>query len=172
LAKVTVTIEGDIDEVMATLQGMAGYQVSVNGAQKPDNPAEAAAEIEPESQAAAEGPTTATATEAEPGPGEAVWNSSYVHTFWRNLSDTARQAMMRVSRSPNHVQKRAQLMHTLQLSQRELSGSLSSQGHSLNRLRRRRGNVNLPRPLTYDKIEDVYILDANFAEAMGELGLS
>lgn len=172
MAKVTVTIEGDIDEVMATLQGMAGYQVSVNGAQKPDNPAEAAAEIEPESQAAAEGPTTATATEAEPGPGEAVWNSSYVHTFWRNLSDTARQAMMRVSRSPNHVQKRAQLMHTLQLSQRELSGSLSSQGHSLNRLRRRRGNVNLPRPLTYDKIEDVYILDANFAEAMGELGLS
>ena len=105
-------------------------------------------------------------------PGETVWNSSYVHTFWRNLSDTARQAMVRVSRSPNHVQKRAQLMHTLQLSQRELSGSLSSQGHSLNRLKRRRGDVNLPRPLTYDKIEDVYILDGNFAEAMGELGLS
>ncbi len=170
MAKVTVTIEGDIDEVMATLQGMAGHQVSVNGAQKADTPAEAAAETEPESQEPAESP--AAAMEAEPGPGETVWNSSYVHTFWRNLSDTARQAMVRVSRSPNHVQKRAQLMHTLQLSQRELSGSLSSQGHSLNRLKRRRGNVNLPRPLTYDKVEDVYTLDANFAEAMGELGLS
>ena len=172
MAKVTVTIEGDIDEVMATLQGMAGYATSTNGAQSSANPAEAVAEAEaePESQALPESPTTA--TEAEPGSGETVWNSSYVHTFWRNLSDTARQAMVRVSRSPNHVQKRAQLMHTLQLSQRELSGSLSSQGHSLNRLKRRRGDVNLPRPLTYDKVEDVYILDANFAEAMGELGLN
>ena len=166
MAKVTVTIEGDIDEVMATLQGMAGYATSTNGARNTANPAE----DEPESQAQPESPTTA--AEAEPGPGETVWNSSYVHTFWRNLSDTARQAMVRVSRSPNHVQKRAQLMHTLQLSQRELSGSLSSQGHSLNRLKRRRGDVNLPRPLTYDKVEDVYILDGNFAEAMGELGLS
>ena len=170
MAKVTVTIEGDIDEVMATLQGMAGHAISTNGARTSAKPAEDAAEAEPESQAQPESPTTA--IEAEPGPGETVWNSSYVHTFWRNLSDTARQAMVRVSRSPNRVQKRAQLMHTLQLSQRELSGSLSSQGHSLNRLKRRRGDVNLPRPLTYDKVEDVYILDANFAEAMGELGLN
>lgn len=170
MAKVTVTIEGDIDEVMATLQGMAGRAVSMNGARGSADPAEVTVEDEPESQASPESSTTT--TEAEPGPDETIWNSSYVHTFWRNLSDTARQAMVRVSRSPNHVQKRAQLMHTLQLSQRELSGSLSSQGHSLNRLKRRRGNVNLPRPLTYDKVEDVYILDANFAEAMGELGLS
>ena len=100
-----------------------------------------------------------------------VWDASYVHTFWRNLSDTARQAMLRVSRSPNHTQKRAQLMHTLQLSQRALSGSLSSQGHSLNRLKRRRGDVDLPRPLTYDKLNDAYVLDPNFAEALRETGL-
>lgn len=80
--------------------------------------------------------------------------------------------MIRVSRSPNHTQKRAQLMHTLQLSQRELSGSLSSQGHSLNRLKRRRGDVDLPRPLTYDKVNDVYILDNDFADALKEIGLS
>ena len=102
----------------------------------------------------------------------AGWNASYVHTFWRNLSDTARQAMVRVSRSPNQTQKRAQLMHTLQLSQRELSGSLSSQGHSLNRLKRRRGDVDLPRPLTYDKANDAYVLDSSFADALKEIGLS
>ena len=80
--------------------------------------------------------------------------------------------MVRVSRSPNQTQKRAQLMHTLQLSQRELSGSLSSQGHSLNRLKRRRGDVDLPRPLTYDKANDAYVLDASFADALKEIGLS
>ena len=178
MARVTVTIEGDIDEVMATVQGMAGAGSGVNTARRYAEPAAAVAEAEPEFQTAtavAEAPTAVAAAperEIPPAPEETAWNVSYVHTFWRNLSDTARQAMVRVSRSPNHMQKRAQLMHTLQLSQRELSGSLSSQGHSLNRLKRRRGDVNLPRPLTYDKVDDVYALDANFAEAMRELGLS
>ena len=176
MARVTVTIEGDIDEVMATVQGMAGRSSGVRAARSSPEPGEAAVENEPASQPAAmaaEAPVAAAPEREIPSaPEETVWNSSYVHTFWRNLSDTARQAMVRVSRSPNHTQKRAQLMHTLQLSQRELSGSLSSQGHSLNRLKRRRGDVNLPRPLTFDKVEDVYVLDANFAEAMGELGLS
>ena len=63
-------------------------------------------------------------------------------------------------------------MHTLRLSQRELSGSLSSQGHSLNRLKRRRGDLDLPRPLTYDRAEDAYVLDSNFADALRELGMS
>ena len=63
-------------------------------------------------------------------------------------------------------------MHTLHLSQRELSGSLSSQGHSLNRLKKRRGDVDLPRPLTYNKVNDAYILDPDFAEALRETGLS
>ena len=116
--------------------------------------------------------TAEPATEPPPQPEAPVWNASYVHTFWRNLSDTARQAMVRVSRSPNQTQKRAQLMHTLQLSQRELSGSLSSQGHSLNRLKRRRGDVDLPRPLTYDKANDAYVLDSSFADALKEIGLS
>ena len=170
MAKVTVTIEGDIDEVMATLRGMAGRKAGKRGVQGSGNSAAAAPEAESESPEPWEGPTAPVEEEAEPE--EAVWNSSYAYTFWRNLSDTARAAMVRVSRSPNHMQKRAQLMHTLQLSQRELSGSLSSQGHSLNRLKRRRGNVNLPRPLIYDKVDDVYVLDVNFAAAMGELRLS
>ena len=169
MTRVTVSIEGSIDEVIATLRGMAGQLASgdteavmaVREDSGADTPGSEAIEQPAESPAEPEAPA--------PGP---IWNASYVHTFWRNLSDTAREAMIRVSRSPNHTQRRAQLMHTLQLSQRELSGSLSSQGHSLNRLKRRRGDVNLPRPLTYDRSNDVYILDANFAEAMRELGLS
>lgn len=107
-----------------------------------------------------------------PEPEMAVWTASYASSFWQHLSDTARQAMLRVSRSPNHTQRRAQLMHTLRLSsQRELSGSLSSQGHSLNRLKRQR-EVTLPKPLTYDKAEDAYVLDADFAGALRELGMN
>ncbi len=170
MANITVTIEGEVNEVIATLRGMAGCgpsesanEVAIDeipsGLQSPEPPpAEPAA---PES-----------AIDAPAEPATVVWNASYLTTFWRNLSDTAREAMVRVSRSPNHTQKRAQLMHTLRLSQRELSGSLSSQGHSLNRLKRRRGDLDLPRPLTYDRAEDAYVLDPNFADALRELGMS
>ncbi len=168
MTRVTVSIEGDIDEVVATLRGMAGRLT-------PNDPASASTGGVEAKGENSDGEETDQSTEApidlDDSEAQAVWNGSYVHTFWRNLSDTARQAMIRVLRSPNHTQKRAQLMHTLQLSQRELSGSLSSQGHSLNRLKRRRGDVGLPRPLTYDKANDAYVLDANFANALRDTGL-
>ncbi len=170
MANITVIIEGDVNEVIATLKGMAGWSPSESANEV------AIDEIPSGLQSFEPPPMESTAPEsvrdasAEPAP--VVWNASYLTTFWRNLSDTAREAMIRVSRSPNHTQKRAQLMHTLRLSQRELSGSLSSQGHSLNRLKRRRGDLDLPRPLTYDRAEDAYVLDSNFANALQELGMS
>ena len=172
MANVTITIEGDVEEVVATLRGMAGR------ASEPTTAAPTAAEGETAGEATAvtmmpeAGTEEGEPSETAAGSSGITWNASYVTTFWRNLSDTARQAMLRVSRSPNHTQKRAQLMHTLRLTQRELSGSLSSQGHSLNRLKRRRGNVDLPRPLIYDRAEDAYVLDSNFANALRELGMS
>ncbi|MCY4558345.1 MAG: hypothetical protein OXF79_18625 [Chloroflexi bacterium] len=172
MANVTITIEGDVEEVVATLRGMAGR------ASEPITAAPTAAEGETAGEATAvtmmpeAGTEEGEPSESAAGSSGITWNASYVTTFWRNLSDTARQAMLRVSRSPNHTQKRAQLMHTLRLTQRELSGSLSSQGHSLNRLKRRRGNVDLPRPLIYDRTEDAYVLDSNFANALRELGMS
>lgn len=173
MAKVTVSIEGEIDEVISALRGMAGRH-PIPGDDLDDSVLTNISVASP-----GESETSTTDKDLEQAPAHHVeasssasWNSSYVHTFWRNLSDTARQAMIRVSRSPNHTQKRAQLMHTLQLSQRELSGSLSSQGHSLNRLKKRRGDVNLPRPLTYDKTDDSYVLDADFANALQEIGLN
>ncbi len=170
MANITVTIEGDVDEVIATLRGMTGRGLNARAAEEAAAPPEA-----PDAMPAVAPPEAVAVAPPEPPadkPEKADWNASYVTIFWGNLSDTARQAMLRVSRSPNHTQKRAQLMHTLRLSQRELSGSLSSQGHSLNRLKRRRENLDLPRPLTYDRAEDVYILDANFASALRELGMN
>ena len=194
MANVSVTIEGDINEVIATLKGMAGGVATTTGAASlaaADAPAGAvgtasAAEGDaappPELSAAASpalleeeylpAPSLlAPEPEPEPEPEMAIWNPGYVTAFWDGLSDTARQAILRVSRSPNHTQQRAQLMHTLQLSQRGLSGSLSSQGHSLNRVQKR-GNIRLPRPLNYDKVEDVYVLDADFANSLRELGMN
>lgn len=168
MTKVTVTIEGDIDEVIATLRGMAGQ----SSMEQPEETIIAPTDASSEDVGGDEAVDPVESTpETSAAPQDAIWNASYLHTFWRHLSDTARQAMIRVSRSPNHTQKRAQLMHTLQLSQRELSGSLSSQGHSLNRLKRRRGDIDLPRPLTYDKTNDAYVLDPNFAGALNEAGL-
>ena len=170
MANITVTIEGEVGEVIATLRGIAGRTLSpLAGADTGEKRSSGAEVDEPTSNETA---ATAGGTQSPPESAVAVWNASYVTTFWRNLSDTAREAMLRVSRSPNHTQKRAQLMHTLRLSQRELSGSLSSQGHSLNRLKRRRGDVDLPRPLIYDRVDDAYVLDTNFAEALRELGMN
>ncbi len=169
MANITVTIEGEVNEVIATLKGMAGWSPSQSAKEV------AVDEIPSGSQSSEPPPTESAAPESAidaPAEPAVVWNPSYLTTFWRNLSDTAREAMIRVSRSPNHTQKRAQLMHTLRLSQRELSGSLSSQGHSLNRLKRRRGNLDLPRPLVYDRAEDAYVLDPNFADALRELGMN
>lgn len=170
LANITVTIEGEVNEVIATLKGMAGWGPS--GSANEAAIAETSSGLQSSEPLPAESSAPESAMDAPAELASVVWNPSYLTTFWRNLSDTAREAMIRVSRSPNHTQKRAQLMHTLRLSQRELSGSLSSQGHSLNRLKRRRGNLDLPRPLTYDRGEDAYVLDPNFADALRELGMS
>lgn len=184
MANVTLTIEGDTGEVVAMIREMAGRAASVGA---PELPPAVAASVAPSPTAALEAAATAapatvmaaedTATaapepEPEPAAPMAEWNVRYVNAFWRNLSDRAQEAMRRVSRSPNYRQRRAQLMHTLNLSQRELSGSLSSQGHSLNRLKRGPRGVVLPRPLFYDKDDDTYVLDANFANAMREIGIN
>lgn len=176
MANITVTIEGDVDEVVAALRGMAGGRRGTAAPAAARAPAIAPVVVEAEEPAeAAMEAVAAPAPLPEvraPEPEMAVWTASYASSFWQHLSDTARQAMLRVSRSPNHTQRRAQLMHTLRLSsQRELSGSLSSQGHSLNRLKRQR-EVTLPKPLTYDKAEDAYVLDADFAGALRELGMN
>ena len=185
MANVTLTIEGDTGEVVAMIREMAGRAANA-GAPEPPPAVVASVVASPaalESAAeAAEAPATATAAEdtataapepePEPAAPMAEWNVRYVNAFWRNLSDRAQEAMRRVSRSPNYRQRRAQLMHTLNLSQRELSGSLSSQGHSLNRLKRGPRGVVLPRPLFYDKDDDMYVLDANFANAMREIGIN
>ena len=162
MVRVTVTIEGDIDEVMAAIRQMAG---------RGTEPLAGGEVIEGEEavDAAADGTDDASSPEELAATAELdrpKWNASYATTFWRNLSATARQAMVRVSQSPDYTEKRAQLMDELNLTQRELSGSLSSQGHSMNRLKRRRGGVDLPRPMTYDKAADVYVLDSNFAGAL------
>ena len=184
MANVSVTIEGDINEVVATLRGMAAGAAVISVATSEPAPAPAGDDLEElaESRAAAASPGEAAPVEAAPEPDPpadpeeperpaADWDANYVNSFWSGLSDNAREAMIRVSRSPNHTQRRVQLMHTLNLSQRGLSGSLSSQGHSRNRVEKR-FNIRLPRPLTYDKVEDVYILDPGFANGMRELGMS
>ena len=162
MASVTVTIEGDIGEVMAMIGQIAGGSNIASQPQPVSSPMPAESAPPPKADVAASASAAFSAPVPPPQLPLTDWNISYVNTFWRNLSDTARQAMLRVSRSPNH-------MH---LSQRELSGSLSSQGHSMNRLRKRRGEVDLPRPLIYDKGEDAYVLDSKFAVALREMGIT
>lgn len=191
MANVTLTIEGDTGEVVAMIREMAGRadaagtpepptvvaSVAAPSLASPDLAASALESDAPDAEMAM-APAAETEPAAPPPPPappaipEAEWNIRYFNAFWNHLSDRAQEAMRRVSRSPNYRQRRVQLMHTLDLSQRELSGSLSSQGHSLNRLKRGPRGVALPRPLNYDKDDDMYVLDANFANAMRETGIN
>ena len=162
MVRVTVTIEGDIDEVVAAIRQMAGRGTeSLTGGEVVAGEAVVDAAV-----GGADGALSPEELAVSAELDRPKWNASYATTFWRYLSATAKQAMVRVSQSPDYTEKRAQLMDELNLTQRELSGSLSSQGHSMNRLRRRRGGVDLPRPMTYDKVADVYVLDSNFAGAL------
>ena len=191
MANVTLTIEGDTGEVVAMIREMAGHSDAAGTLEPPKVVASVAApalaasdttmaldagaaesEMATMTMTAESEPETPPPAPEAPAIPEAEWNIRYFNAFWNHLSDRAQEAMRRVSRSPNYRQRRVQLMHTLDLSQRELSGSLSSQGHSLNRLKKGSRGVVLPRPLTYDKDDDMYILDANFANAMRETGIN
>ena len=62
------------------------------------------------------------------------------------------------------------LLDALNLTARELSGRLSSQGHAVRRIRRYH-NVSLPHPMSFDSASQEYRMRSDVAGTIKELGL-
>ena len=69
-----------------------------------------------------------------------------------------------------HTLPRDALLDAMSLTVRALSGRLSSQGHALRRIRRRY-DVNLPHPRSFDQPTEQYRMRPNLADAIVELNL-
>ena len=69
-----------------------------------------------------------------------------------------------------HTLPRDALLDAMGLTVRALSGRLSSQGHALRRIRRRY-DVNLPHPMTFDQPTEQYRMRPDLADAIVELNL-
>ena len=176
MSKVTVTIEGNADDVINMIRQLAGEIGLSDDPTKQESrmlqPAEHT--VDQESDVPAE--ESNDIVKSEPVVIEPIepsaWNAASATMFWQLLADNARQILVRVSRSPQHSQKRAQIMHTMQRSGQAFAGTLSSVGHNVRKVETKMNLHNLPRPLILDKERDSYVVDASFAKIMEEIGVN
>ena len=102
---------------------------------------------------------------------EGDWNSDHVRTFWEFLAADAREIYRRVAQeNQDHRMSRELLLDAMNLTARELSGRLSSQGHAVRRMRRYH-NVSLPHPMSFDSASQEYRMRSDVAAAIKEFGL-
>ena len=168
MATVTLTIEGDANEVMGFLIELTAGNRSLE-----PNKKTTALKENPKLTAAQENSVELLATQPEPETivEPVLWTPTSANIFWNALADNARQVILRISRSPHNTQKRAQIMHTLQKSGQAFAGTLSSVGHNVKMTERKLNISNLPRPLVLNKKVDSYQLDPSFVEALNNIGI-
>ena len=152
-----------------------GDAVTVSEAPAPAPAAEAIAESQFELPAAAAPAVLESAPPPPPPPPlppvpEGRWTIDHVRTFWGFLADDAREIYQRVARSPGYVRSRNTLLDEMNLTVRQLSGRLSSQGHAVRRIRRVH-NVALPHPMSFDTQADEYKMLPDVADAIVRLSL-
>lgn len=172
MVKVAITLEGETGEVIAAIRQLAvGDAVTVSEAP--------VAEAVVESQAALPAEAAAAPAALEPPPPpppppppvpEGRWTIDHVRTFWGFLADDAREIYQRVAQSPGYVRSRQALLDEMNLTVRQLSGRLSSQGHAVRRIRRVH-NVALPHPMSFDTPADEYKMLPDVADAIVRLNL-
>ena len=172
MVKVTLTVEGNTDEVIVALR-----QLSVGDAASPalTAPVSAPQIVEPDpTPQLAEGSPEVPIAEPEPEPPpvpEGRWTIDHVRTFWEYLGANAKQVYHRVAHSSGYVMPRQALLDALGLTERQLSGRMSSQGHAVRRMRRRH-NIALPHPMSFDVVTDDYKMLPDVADAIVRLNLT
>lgn len=165
MVKVALTIEGDSEEVIAAIRKLAvADSASWISAAEPidDENAEADTEIPPGSNAS---------TSASPPVPEGRWTIDHVRTFWRYLAPNAQQVYYQVAHSNGYVTSRQSLLDAMGLTERQLSGRMSSVGHSVRRIRNAH-NVALPHPMAFDQTSDDYKMLPDVADAIVRLNLT
>ena len=165
MVKVSLTIEGDAEEVIAAIRKLAGSDTesvtSVSETVDDDVP-----DATPESTT----PSNVSSPAAPPVP-EGRWTIDHVRTFWRYLAPNAQQVYHQVAHSNGYVMSRQSLLDAMGLTERQLSGRMSSVGHSVRRIRNVH-NVSLPHPMTFDQSSDDYKMLPDVADAIVRLNLA
>lgn len=163
MVKVALTIEGDAREVIAAIRKLAlGDSGSATTAvtNDHDDNEQTSAEVTSVSGAAAESSSVP----------EGSWSIDHVRTFWRYLAPNAQQVYHQVAHSNGYVMSRQSLLDAMGLTERQLSGQMSSVGHSVRRIRNAH-NVALPHPMTFDPSSDDYKMLPDVADAIVRLNL-
>ena len=163
MVKVALTVEGEADDVIAAIRQLAaGDAVSPAIVVAADVDAVAAAPPEAETHAPPPAPPV-------PVP-EGRWTIDHVRTFWGYLAPNAQQVYHRVANSSGYVMSRQSLLDAMGLTERQLSGRMSSVGHSVRRIRNVH-NVALPHPMAFDPTSDDYKMLPDVADAIMRLNL-
>ena len=182
MVKVALTVEGDTGAVISALRQLAVGEVAFPVAPPP----EIVVESEPAPRLTAGAPAPEMAAETPPMPGampmsepepepppvpEGEWSIDHVRVFWSYLSDNVQEVYHRVAHSAGYVLPRQDLLDSLDLTERQLSGRMSSQGHAVRRMRRLH-NIALPHPMSFDAATDDYKMLADVADAIVRLNLT
>ncbi len=165
MVKVALTIEGDAEEVITAIRKLA------TGESNPSPPmTETAEQNAPETVSEAVSASIAPPPAPPPVP-EGKWTIDHVRTFWRYLAPNAQQVYHRVANSSGYVMSRQSLLDAMGLTERQLSGRMSSVGHSVRRIRNAH-NVSLPHPMAFDPSTDDYKMLPDVADAIVRLNLT
>ena len=169
MVKVALTVEGEADDVIAAIR-----QLAVGDTVSQPTVVDAANSSPATAPAVAEPPTAAAPPPPPPPPPAPVpegrWTIDHVRTFWGYLAPNAQQVYHRVANSSGYVMSRQSLLDDMGLTERQLSGRMSSVGHSVRRIRNVH-NVALPHPMTFDQTTDDYKMLTDVADAIVRLNL-
>ncbi len=170
MVKVALTVEGEAGDVIAAIRQLTAGDatplatvVAVPDASIPAAPVEAEPPAAPPPPPAPPPPAPATVPEGR-------WTIDHVRTFWGYLAPNAQQVYHRVANSSGYVMSRQSLLDAMGLTERQLSGRMSSVGHSVRRIRNAH-NVALPHPMAFDPASDDYKMLPDVADAIVRLNL-
>ena len=159
MTKMSVEIEGSVDEVIGVLRrlGIAGSPATVGDADRStEQPVDGIGKTAP----AAVGQGKAVADEAPPGE----WTETLARDFLSMLQPAARRLALHVWRAGAAGIHRRALCQRTELTPMELRSLVMRMGHALARLQRERG-MTLSRPLAANSPLQSYFVDPEFAAA-------
>ena len=159
MTKMSVEIEGSVDEVIGVLRrlGTAGSPATVGDADRStEQPGDGVGEPTP--AAGAQG--KAVADEVPPGE----WTETLARDFLSSLQPTARRMALHVWRAGATGIHRSALCQRTELTPMELRSLVMRMGHALAGLQRERG-MTLSRPLAANSPLQSYFVDPEFAAA-------
>lgn len=154
MARLTITVEGEAEEVREALLRLFGGESGGLSAPEPDAPL---------------GPQPAH-EELPKSPPEPLlaWTREDLNRLWANLSDKARQVLAEVAQQPDGY-RLEDLEQALGRNMGSIGGNLSSVGHAMGRLYRVGDSYTRPWPLVGDKYKRVYLMDEDVAASIREL---